>query len=252
MDEARRLKVFGSRRRLWSPAARRRGAAWAGLILAVDMLLVSTSIMAETSHRNPVLLVHGLKDDERKMEPMARYLRAQGWDARTMSCRPSWGQKGLDVLAGQVADFVAAHYPARQRIDLVAFSMGGLVCRYYLQRLGGLDRVQRYVSISAPNRGSALAWLIPNPGCRQMRPGSAFLRDLASDEGRLSKLEFTSLWTPYDTIIIPPRSSEMPQARNIKMPIICHPMMVWQRSCMAAVAEALREPVKTREGFRNQ
>jgi triacylglycerol lipase len=209
------------------------------LNLAVGMLFYLHP-MAETSQRNPVLLVHGLKDDERKMEPMARYLRSQGWDARTMSCRPSWGQKGLDELAGQVADFIAANYSPDQQIDLVAFSMGGLVCRYYLQRLGGLERVQRYVSISAPNRGSVLAWLIPNPGCRQMRPGSAFLRDLESDETRLSKLEFTSLWTPYDAIIIPPRSSEMPQARNVKMQVFCHPLMVWQRGCLAAVAQALR------------
>jgi len=202
--------------------------------------------MADTTRRNPVLLVHGLKDDERKMAPMARYLRSHGWDARTMSLRPSWGQKGLDVLAGQVADFVRAHYAPHQRIDLVGFSMGGLVCRYYLQRLGGLDRVQRYVSISAPNRGSILAWLIQNPGCRQMRPGSAFLRDLKTDEWRLAKIDFTSLWTPYDAIIVPPRSSEMPEARNVKMQIICHPLMVWQKSCLAEVAKALREPLKTR------
>jgi triacylglycerol lipase len=203
--------------------------------------------MAATSHHNPVLLVHGIKDDARKMEPMARYLRAQGWDARTMSLRPSWGQKGLDVLAGQVADFVRANYSPHQRFDLVGFSMGGLVCRYYLQRLGGLDRVQRYVSISAPNRGSMLAWLLSNPGCRQMRPGSAFLRDLATDERRLSKIEFTSLWTPYDAIIVPSHSSVMPEARNVKMQVICHPLMVWQKSCMAEVAKALREPLKTQD-----
>jgi triacylglycerol lipase len=221
------------------------------LNLAVGVLLLPTSTMAETTRRNPVLLVHGLKDDERKMGPMARYLRSQGWDAETMSLRPSWGQKGLDELAGQIADFVRSNYPPHQRIDLVGFSMGGLVCRYYLQRLGGLDRVQRYVSISAPNRGSILAWLIQNPGCRQMRPGSAFLRDLETDEGRLSKIEFTSFWTPYDAIIVPPRSSEMPQARNVKMQVICHPLMVWEKRCLAAVAEALREPAKTTVQQRN-
>jgi triacylglycerol lipase len=100
--------------------------------------------------------------------------------------------------------------------------------------------VQRYVSISAPNNGSVLAWLIPNPGCRQMRPGSAFLRDLDSDAARLSKLEFTSLWTPYDLIILPARSSEMGPARNIRMHIACHPLMVWQKRCLIEVAEALR------------
>ena len=193
----------------------------------------------ETAPRNPVLLIHGIKDDARKMEPMARYLRAQGWEAKTMSFRPSWGQKGLDVLAGQVAKFVDENYAPGEKIDIVAFSMGGLVTRYYLQRLGGLARVQRYVTLSTPHHGTLLAYLIPNAGCRQMRFGSAFLRDLNSDADRLARLDFTSFWTPLDTIIVPARSSIMPQARNERMVIALHPLMVVQPSAKRAVAAAL-------------
>ncbi len=193
----------------------------------------------ENTPRNPVLLIHGIKDDARKMEPMARSLRAQGWEAKTMSFKPSWGQRGLDVLAGQVAQFVDENYAPGEKIDLVAFSMGGLVTRYYLQRLGGLERVQRYVTLSTPHHGTLLAYLIPNAGCRQMRPGSAFLRDLASDADRLAALDFTSFWTPLDTIIVPARSSVMPQARNERMVIALHPLMVWQGSVQRAVAAAL-------------
>lgn len=193
----------------------------------------------ENAPRNPVLLVHGIKDDARKMEPMARYLRAQGWDAKTMSFRPSWGQKGLDVLAEQVAQFIAENYAPGEKIDLVAFSMGGLVTRYYLQRLGGLDRVQRYVTISTPHRGTFVAYLLPNTGCRQMRPGSAFLRDLESDAHRLEQLAFTSLWTPLDTIILPARSSIIPQAHCERLVVALHPLMVVQGNIKRAVAAAL-------------
>ena len=209
--------------------------------LAVSLLaLFSPRVSAtEATPRNPVLLIHGIKDDARKMEPMARYLRAQGWDAKTMSYRPNWGQKGLEELARQVAQFVAENYAPGEKIDLVAFSMGGLVSRYYLQRLGGLDRVQRYVTISAPHRGTLLAYLIPNPGCRQMRFGSAFLRDLESDADRLAQLEFTTIWTPLDAIIVPPRSSVMPQARSERLVIALHPLMVWQGRSLRAVRDAL-------------
>ena len=210
--------------------------ALAAALLALFSPRVSAT---ETAPRNPVLLIHGIKDDARKMEPLARYLRAQGWDAKTMSLRPSWGQKGLDVLAGQVAEFIGENYAPGEKIDLVAFSMGGLVTRYYLQRLGGLERVQRYVTISAPHGGTLLAYLIPNAGCRQMRFGSAFLRDLASDADRLAQLEFTSIWTPLDAIIVPPRSSVMPQARNERLVIALHPLMVWQEGCLRAVRDAL-------------
>lgn len=209
--------------------------------LAVCLLAVfSPRVSAtQTNPRNPVLLIHGIKDDARKMEPMARYLRAQGWDAKTMSCSPSWGQKGLDVLAGQVAQFIGENYAPGQKIDLVAFSMGGLVTRYYLQRLGGLERVQRYITLSTPHHGTLLAYLLPNSGCRQMRFGSPFLRDLASDADRLAQLDFTSFWTPLDAIIVPAQSSIMPQARNERMMVALHPLMVYQPSVQRAVAGAL-------------
>ena len=209
------------------------------LALALAAVFSSAVNATETTPRNPVLLIHGIKDDARKMEPLARYLRGQGWDAQTMSLHPSWGQKGLDVLAGQVADFIGENYAPGEKIDLVAFSMGGLVTRYYLQRLGGLARVQRYVTLSTPHHGTLIAYLLPNVGCRQMRPGSAFLRDLNADAAQLAQLDFTSFWTPFDTIIVPQRSSIMAQARNVKLRIALHPLMVWQSRVLDQVAEAL-------------
>ena len=210
-------------------------------VRALCLAVLSSQIVsaADPSSRNPVLLIHGIKDDACKMEPMARYLRGQNWDARTLSFRPSWGQTGLDDLALQVARFIDTNLAPEKKLDIVAFSMGGLVARYYLQRLGGLERVERFITISTPHHGTLLAHLIPNVGCRQMRPGSVFLRDLNADADQLAKLRFTSLWTPYDLIIIPPRSSVMPQARNIRLPIALHPLMVFQSRALGQVAEAL-------------
>ena len=72
-----------------------------------------------------------------------------------------------------------------------------------------------------------------------MRFGSAFLRDLASDADRLAPLACTSFWTPLDLVILPPRSSVIPQARNERMVVALHPLMVRQGSCLRAVAGAL-------------
>jgi len=175
------------------------------------------------------------------MAQLARYLEAEGW--RTYSCDlvPSWGQEGMDVLAGQLQAFVAERLPAGEPFDLVGYSMGGLVGRYYLQRLDGLKRVRRFVTIATPHRGSLLAYAYGNPGFRQMRPGSEFLRDLDRDVNRLAPTGFTSLWTPLDLIVLPARSSVVPTARCRKVWALGHPFMVWQRHCHRAVAESLGE-----------
>src|SRR5262249_53509313 len=125
--------------------------------------------------RVPVVLLHGIDDDARSLDPMGRYLTASSFLVHLASYSPSNGAVGLDQLAEQLHDFVTHSLLPESLFDLVAFSMGGLVGRYYLQRLGGAARVRRFVSISSPHRGTLTAYLRRNAGARQMRPGSAFL-----------------------------------------------------------------------------
>ena len=194
-----------------------------------------------TTSRRPVVLVHGLKDTARKMARLARYLDAEGWPTYSCDLAPSGGQVGMDELAGQLDAYVQRTLPPEEPFNLIGFSMGGLVGRYYLQRLNGLERVHRFVTIATPHRGSILAYLHGNPGFRQMRPGSDFLKDLDRDADLLAATGFTSLWTPLDVMVLPASSSVIPPARCRKVWCLAHPCMVWQRHCHRAVAESLEE-----------
>lgn len=191
--------------------------------------------------RPPVILVHGIKDSARKMRHLAAYLEGEGWPSHACSLEPCNGSVGIDILAGQLHDYIDATLPAPTRFHLVGFSMGGLISRYYLQRLGGLDRVERFVTIATPHRGSLWAHLLSRPACRQMRPGSPFLRDLDTDADQLARVHFTSLWSPLDAIILPASHSVHPAAHNRRLLSPGHPLMVTQRHCLQAVADALRE-----------
>ena len=190
---------------------------------------------------NTVVLVHGFADDSRRMQTMASWLRSKGWTVYTPTLTPSWGQIGLDALAGQLDAFINAAIRPGDKFDLVGFSMGGLVCRYYLQRMDGARRVSRLVTLGTPHRGSLWAWTLPNAGCRQMRPGSPFLNDLNNDTVVFQAIKFTSIWTPFDLSIIPSVSSEMPQARNERLNILLHPLLVFDKRSLSAVTTALRE-----------
>lgn len=188
-----------------------------------------------------VFLVHGFKDTGAKLERMARHLRTFGWTAHALTVSPSGGQLGIEELAAQLAAFIERNPPAGQKFSLVGFSMGGLICRYYLQRLGGLERVERFVSIASPHRGTWMAYLGFNRGCRQMRPGSEFLQDLNSDVFRLAQIHFTSVWTPLDLMIIPAISSRVGIGRERLIWSAAHPLMVHENRCIRAVAELLNE-----------
>jgi triacylglycerol lipase len=193
------------------------------------------------SSRNPVVLVHGITDTAAIFDRMTRQLTELGWKVYSLDLIPANGDAELNVLAEHLAKFIDQNIPAGQSFDLIGFSMGGLVSRYYVQRLGGIDRVQHFITISSPHNGTIAAYASNRPGCVQMRPNSSFLNDLNRDLPLLEQLKFTSIWTPRDLIILPARSSELPIGKNIQIPVALHPWMVTDTRVIRAIANLLRQ-----------
>ncbi len=196
------------------------------------------------NQRHPVLLVHGIWRKSGIFSHLSAYLQRRGWSVYTCDLSGNWGTARLEFLAQQVETYIQQQFSPQQPIDLVGLSMGGLVTRYYVQRLGGIQRVRRFVTISAPHYGTNMASLLNFTTYRQMRPGSDFLQDLNRDADMLTKLQFSSIWTPWDFIIVPARSSRMPVGLEFKVPVVTHGLMVRHPRSMAAVAEALSVPVE--------
>lgn len=193
---------------------------------------------------NPVLLLHGIDDTDAIFHKMIPYLQSQGWEVYSLSMIPNNGKVGLDKLAQQVAEYADKIFKPEQAIDLIGFSMGGIVGRYYVQRLGGIDRIQRFITISSPHQGTLTAYGRFNLGCIQMKPHSAFLDDLNQDIAQLERLNFTSIWTPFDLMILPANSSHLPVGKEKKIPVGAHAWMVTDSRSLRAVAEALLEPIR--------
>lgn len=198
--------------------------------------------MNTSESRNPVVLVHGLTDTNAVFRTMTRYLATHGWNVYSLDLIPSNGDRPLDYLAQQLAEFVETTLPPEQSFDLVGFSMGGIVSRYYVQRLGGIDRIQRFITIASPHNGTIAAYLSQRPGCVQMRPQSFFLNDLNRDAVMLDRINFTSIWTPMDLMIIPAGSSQLPVGKNIQVSVPLHGWMVSDSKGLEAVVNALKEP----------
>ncbi len=200
--------------------------------------------MKTEKKRNPILLVHGINDTGAVFYKMAPYLKKLGWSVYDLDLVPNNGDRPLDYLAEQVADYVEKNLPSKQPFDLVGFSMGGVVSRYYVQRLGGIDRIQRFVTIASPHRGTLAAYGSQRPGCIQMRPGSKFLEDLNRDVDMLERVNFTSIWTPLDLIILPANSSQLPVGKDIQVTVPFHPWMLTDDRSIEYVVTALSEPLK--------
>ncbi|HEX2734182.1 MAG TPA: alpha/beta fold hydrolase [Polyangiaceae bacterium] len=190
----------------------------------------------------PVLLVHGIWNTAAAFDRLSERLRVTACAGCAVSLEPNDGRAPIAQLASQLTSAVATlrEQNARARIDLVGFSMGALVARYWLQRLGGAKLTRRFVSISGPHHGTWTAHCLPLVGAKQMRPGSELLRDLEADIDPFGEVDVYTLSTPYDLMIVPPASSRLAQARDhTTFPVLLHRWMLSDARVGKRVSEIL-------------
>ncbi len=205
--------------------------------------LLSLPLPAVATERNPVLLIHGIDDTQAVMTPLGRYLQSRGWRTFAYDMVPNHGEAGFQELASQVKQQVAmvrAQTGAR-KVDLVGFSLGGMVARVYLQELGGAAEVDRLVTISSPHHGSWMAYFRWNVLGEELRPGSAVYQRLNRNLSAMAGVRHTAIWTPFDLMIVPSWSSVLPGAREVRIPVALHPLMLRDSRCHEAVEAALNE-----------
>lgn len=169
-----------------------------------------------------VILIPGIFDYGRSMHKMADALNLQGFEAHYIRLRPNTGWHGMEALALQLRDLVESVADTDHTCSLVGFSMGGIVARYYLQRLGGIGRVHKFIALSSPHFGSVWASFLPYKGGAQLRIGSDFLADLNRETAILESTAPVSISTPYDFTILPQRSAHLPLGTAYQVPVPLH------------------------------
>lgn len=173
-----------------------------------------------------VVLVHGFLETGNNFRMLRKRLEKQGFECLVPRMRPSDGRRGLEDLAVGLKREIDDAFGTGQPISIVAFSMGGLVSRHYLQHLGGAGRCKSLITISSPHQGTWAAWVYPGRGAAQMRPGSGFLATLSDSESRLGDMPVASYRTPMDLVILPAANSVWRRAENLEYQVLLHPLML--------------------------
>lgn len=106
-------------------------------------------------------------------------------------------------------------------VNLIGYSMGGLVVREAIRQTPEL-KVRRVALLNSPNNGSVAAFLVPLSACREMRPGSAFLRQLNAAPWKYPTF---ATWCPYDLMVFPGSSGRWDKASVLLRSDV--PIHVW-------------------------
>jgi triacylglycerol esterase/lipase EstA (alpha/beta hydrolase family) len=189
---------------------------------------------------NPVLLVPGYLDLKAYFARVDRRVKALGRDTTYVALFPNIGdiRVAAGVLRAQVEE-VKARTGAR-KVDIVAHSEGGLIARYFVQRLEGDLVVERLVTLATPYHGTVVGYLGPGLGAKQMRPGSEFLNDLNSPDQAPAGIKVTSIRAGLDEIIIPHDSPILEGAENHLVQVAEHASIFFDNKALAYVEAGLQ------------
>jgi pimeloyl-ACP methyl ester carboxylesterase len=158
----------------------------------------------------PILSVHGIIDNHTIFSTLERTLRREGF-SRLASF--DYGLLTRDIRAaaqrlGHAVDGLATATNSDQ-IKIIGHSLGGLIARYYVQRMGGDALVDTLITLGTPHAGTVLAKPAAGsplarvvPLLRQLSPDSDLIRELA-EPAPGCRTRFVAVSSDLDHLIRP-------------------------------------------------
>ncbi len=160
----------------------------------------------------PILLVHGFADNRSVFAVLRRALRKRGFGVvyslnfSVLTALTGDVRSAARELGGEVER--VCEVTGAEQVHVVGHSLGGLVARYYVQRMGGDARVHTLLTLGTPHRGTITAYLLPTPVLCQLRPNSDIMTELAEPSPGC-RTRFFAVWSELDGWIVPQRNARL-------------------------------------------
>lgn len=203
----------------------------------------------------PVLLVHGLIDNRSVFTVLRRALRRRGF-GHVVTVNYSIFTQDIRLAAAELGATVdrLCDRTGHDRIHVIGHSLGGLIARYYVQRLGGDARVADLVTLGTPHGGTAWSrfaprWLPPASIVSQLRPDSPVLRELEQPAAHC-RTSILAIYSDLDQLVVPTRAGRCDHpdlgATNVLVHGVGHMSLPVDLRVARLVAEHLWRPTRSR------
>lgn len=165
--------------------------------------------------RSPVLLIPGVFESWRFMQPVAEHLYRQGHPVHVLD-KLGYNIGAIPDMAAITADYLDRE--DLRDVTIVAHSKGGLIAKQALGQPGTLARVRHLITINTPFSGSRYAAFILLPSVRMFAPNGPVIRALSLETAVNRRI--SSLYSVFDPHI--PETSRLDGAENVTLPTIGH------------------------------
>lgn len=192
----------------------------------------------------PLVLVHGLWDTPRVFHRLIQRLDQPDRPLLAPHLPHGLGVVPLRELARRLDQSILRQFGRETPIDLLGFSMGGVIGRIWLQELGGAERTDRFFSVGSPQNGTLAALAVPRllfAGIADMKPASDLLQQLNRQAGTLAPVECRSYFCRWDLMVCPGWEAVLPLGPRIEIPVWTHQQLIAHPRAIARLAADLRQ-----------
>lgn len=179
--------------------------------------------------KRPVVLIHGLWNSSDIFSSISKKLDEYEVEYFAPTLSHDFGMISIVDLTSALNEIILNRYGLDREIDIVGFSMGGIIGRYWIKKFNGYKRTNKFISIGSPHTGTLTAQLVPRfpfKGISEMKRNSNLLRELSKDDDLLQEIKCISFYTKWDIMVFPGWKAHLPRGAKLSLEIYKHKNLI--------------------------
>ncbi len=192
--------------------------------------------------RNPIILIHGLWNTSDIFSSITSKLDEIGIEYLAPSLKHNYGMTSIVELTNVLNDLILEKYGLEKDLDILGFSMGGIIGRYWIEKFDGYKRTRQFITVGSPHKGTLASQLVPKypfRGISEMKINSFLLRDLSKYDYLLKDINCISFFTYWDLMVFPGWRANLNSGEKISLKIYKHKNLVRNPEAVERIIERL-------------
>jgi len=181
------------------------------------------------SKRNPIILIHGLWNTADIFNYITSKLDEIGIEYFAPTLNHEYGMTSIVELTNLLNRLILEKYGYEKELDILGFSMGGIIGRYWIKKFNGFKRTRRFITVGSPHKGTLTSQLVPRypfKGISEMKINSTLLRELSESDYLLRRINCISFFTYWDLMVFPGWRATLNSGEKISLNIYKHKNLI--------------------------
>tara|TARA_B100001029_G_scaffold8481_1_gene5936 strand:+ start:143 stop:736 length:594 start_codon:yes stop_codon:yes gene_type:complete len=194
------------------------------------------------SQRNPIILIHGLWNTSDIFSSITSKLDQIGIEYFAPTLKHEYGMTSIVELTNLLNDLILEKYGLEKELDILGFSMGGIIGRYWIKKFNGYKRTRKFITVGSPHNGTLASQLVPKypfTGISEMKINSFLLRELSKYDYLLKGINCISFFTYWDLMVFPGWRANLNSGEKISLKIYKHKNLVQNPEAVERIIETL-------------